>query len=70
LSVPNVITDNADFVNRVCSQDESADITEAIAGLPERCRKVATRHLLRGIDYKGIARTGDFRAGYPDANGP
>ncbi len=50
-----VLTDHADFVETVCSDEELVHITEAIGSLPDRCRQVATLRLLRGLDYATIA---------------
>jgi RNA polymerase sigma-70 factor (ECF subfamily) len=51
-----VIEDDANVVAEVCSREELLLITEAIAGLPERCRQVAVLRILRGCDCRDIAR--------------
>lgn len=51
-----VVEDNANVLETVCTRDELALVAEAIAALPERCRAVAVRRLLRGEDDAAIAR--------------
>ncbi|MDD2765193.1 MAG: sigma-70 family RNA polymerase sigma factor, partial [Opitutaceae bacterium] len=50
-----VLIDDADVFEAVCSQDELALISEAIASLPSRCRQVLVRRLLQGRDCRDIA---------------
>jgi RNA polymerase sigma-70 factor (ECF subfamily) len=52
----SVLEDGVDVHETVCGQEELALISEAIASLPERCRQVAVRRLLRGRDCGDIAR--------------
>ncbi|MDD2764942.1 MAG: sigma-70 family RNA polymerase sigma factor, partial [Opitutaceae bacterium] len=51
----HVLVDDADVFETVCSQDELALISEAIARLPSRCRQVLVLRLLQGRDCRNIA---------------
>jgi len=55
LSGLSVVKDEADVHESVCTQEELSLIAEAIAGLPERCRQVAVRRLLRRQEFAEIS---------------
>ncbi|MBI2498457.1 MAG: sigma-70 family RNA polymerase sigma factor [Opitutae bacterium] len=51
----HVLADDADVLETVCSHDELALISEAIASLPSRCQQVLVLRLLQGRDCRDIA---------------
>jgi RNA polymerase sigma-70 factor (ECF subfamily) len=50
-----VVEEHANVLETVCTRDELALVAAALADLPERCREVAVRRLLRGCDDAAIA---------------
>jgi RNA polymerase sigma factor (sigma-70 family) len=51
-----VLEDDADVIETVCSRDEMVAVAEAVARLPDRCRRIVTLRLLQGVDYPAIAQ--------------
>jgi RNA polymerase sigma factor (sigma-70 family) len=48
--------DNADVFETVCARDELLVMAEAIARLPDQCRKIVTLRVVHGLEYPAIAR--------------
>jgi RNA polymerase sigma factor (sigma-70 family) len=51
-----VMEDNADVFETVCARDELLIMAEAIAELPDQCRKIVTLRVVQGLEYPAIAR--------------
>jgi RNA polymerase sigma-70 factor (ECF subfamily) len=51
-----VMEDNADVFETVCARDELRVMAEAIAELPDQCRKIVTLRVVHGLEYPAIAR--------------
>ena len=50
-----VMEDDVDVFETVCARDESLIMAEAIAQLPDQCRKIITLRVVHGFEYPAIA---------------
>ena len=50
-----VMEDDADVFETVCARDELLVMAEAIAQLPDQCRKIVTLRVVHGLEYPAIA---------------
>jgi RNA polymerase sigma-70 factor (ECF subfamily) len=51
-----VMEDDVEVFETVCARDELLIMAEAIAQLPDQCRKTVTLRVVHGLEYPAIAR--------------